>query len=90
MSMDAEGRQVWATVKSIRRLREVLQHSFCSQASKIWSAGKQAVNHLDVDKNLDKKGDPEQLSIRRSKRRNDLGDTQGSSDYGFSSGYIWM
>ena len=79
MSLDAKGRQVWATMKSIRRLREVFQHSFCCQASKIWSAGKRAVSHLDVDKNLDKKGDQEQLSIRRGERGNDLGDTQGSS-----------
>lgn len=67
-------------MKTIRRLKEVFQHSFCCQASKIWSAGKQAVRHLNVDKSLDEKGDPEQLAMRRGfKRGDDLGDTQGAS-----------
>ena len=67
-------------MKAIRRLKEVFQHSFCCQASKIWSAGKQAVRHLNVDKSLDEKGDPEQLAMRRGfKRGDDLGGTQGAS-----------
>lgn len=37
------------------------------------------MGNLEVDKNLDEKGDPELLSMRRGKMGNNLKDTQSSS-----------
>lgn len=77
--LDGKGRQVMATVESIRRRGEVFEHSFWCQERDMWSAVRQAVGHLEVDKNLNEKGGPWLLSMGRGKRGNDLGGTQGSS-----------